>query len=324
MLSRELARIPVWLDCDPGHDDAFAIVLCGHNLKLKLLGISTVAGNQSVEKTTQNALTILNLAGLSYIDVVPGQATPLLRPSKVCPEIHGSSGLDCSIPLPTPKKKCLFKKAIIHMSEVIAEYPEPVTLIATGCLTNYALLLSIYPELKGRIKELVLLGGAMGIGNISPVAEFNILLDPEAAKIIFESGIRIVMIPLEVSHTVLVTQKILERISSLGSTLFSKIMIELLVFFSDTYKKVFKFEYPPLHDPLAVSYVIDPSIFDTELMRVDIEITSELSRYAGDPIVIPLIKLFFSFSLLYVTADRQCATFITCLLRERMSMLLGK
>jgi len=96
------------------------------------------------------------------------------------------------------------------------------------------------------------------------------------------------------------------------------------VFFSDTYKKVFKFEYPPLHDPLAVSYVIDPSIFDTELMRVDIEITSELSRYAGDPIVIPLIKLFFSFSLLYVTADRQCATFITCLLRERMSMLLGK
>lgn len=281
-------RRKVWLDCDPGHDDAFAIMLAGHNPNLELIGISTVHGNQSVKKTTSNALKTLSVSGLTKIKVVPGQSKPLVRPDKVCPEIHGESGLDCSdsFSLLMKKEESLHhdqlvsdKKAIIYMYETfsnIASQGEKVTLVATGTLTNVALLLTVFPEVKETIEQIVLLGGAMGIGNMSPSAEWNILVDPEAAKIVFEAGVKLVMIPLEVSHTALVTPEIVDRIRKMD-TQFSALCIDLLHFFAETYKRVFHFEYPPLHDPLAVAYVINPSIFETVLMRVDIETVSELT-----------------------------------------------
>eukprot|EP01114_Cavostelium_apophysatum_P000317 TRINITY_DN10298_c0_g1_i2.p1 TRINITY_DN10298_c0_g1~~TRINITY_DN10298_c0_g1_i2.p1 ORF type:complete len:237 (+),score=65.86 TRINITY_DN10298_c0_g1_i2:363-1073(+) len=162
------------------------------------------------------------------------------------------------------------------MYEVIAAQSEPVTLIVTGCHTNVALLFSLFPEVKEQIEEVVMLGGAIGIGNITPAAEFNILIDPEAAKIVFESGVPIVMVPLEVSHTALVTPQIKSRIAQMG-TPYSVLAVDLLSFFEESYRTVFNFEFPPLHDPLAVAYVIHPEIFTATLMRVDIETSSELS-----------------------------------------------
>lgn len=205
----------VWLDCDPGHDDAMAIILAGYAPELSLLGISTVGGNQTLEKTTYNALLIAHAAGLEHLDVVPGQPFPLMLPNLICPEIHGETGLD-GVTLPVPRKQPLAKKGVLHLAEMLAAAPEPVTLIFTGRLTNAALLLTLFPELKPRIAEFVLMGGAIGLGNTHPCAEFNIQTDPEAAKVVFDSGLRVVMVPLEVTHTALVTADVLRELEAIG------------------------------------------------------------------------------------------------------------
>ncbi|KAI8466212.1 MAG: putative tRNA synthetase [Monoraphidium minutum] len=285
-------RIPVWLDCDPGHDDAMAIILAAYDPRLQLLGISTVAGNQSVEKVTRNALDILEFAGVEGVGVVMGQGRPLLRPSPIlCPEIHGDSGLDGpegGPVLPHSDREPLAGKAAVVMAERIKgfleEHPRtgPVRLVCTGALTNAALMLALYPELRGSLEVVimvVIMGGALGIGNTGPVMEFNIQTDPEAAKVVFEAGVQLAMVPIEVTHTALATPDVLGRLltSRPGVSKFKALVEQLLTFFAGTYREVFKFEDPPLHDPCAVAYVIDPSIFQVEEMRVDIETASSLS-----------------------------------------------
>ncbi|GAM26742.1 hypothetical protein SAMD00019534_099170 [Acytostelium subglobosum LB1] len=229
----------VWLDCDPGHDDAFAIMMAGHSQSLTLLGISTVAGNQTLEKTTINALKVCKISGLESIDVVKGIGKPLLRQSRVCPEIHGETGLDSSIVLDVETKQPLQKNAIVHMADTIkstyATHNSKTTIIATACLTNVALLFSVFPEVIELVESVTLLGGAMTTGNMTPVAEFNILVDPEAAKMVFDSGVKVVMVPLEISHKALITKDILERIAAIGNTKFITLTIELLKFFANTY-----------------------------------------------------------------------------------------
>jgi len=199
----------------------------------------------------------------------------LVKKVQICPEIHGNTGLDCksSISFPHLQKKPIPKKAILYMFGVISSYHSNVTIIATGCLTNVALLLTIYPEIKSKIHQIVIMGGAIGMGNMTPDAEFNILQDPEAAKIVFEAGIDFIMIPLEVTHTALVTYDVESRIREMNSP-FSTLLVDLLHFFTQTYRDVFGFEYPPLHDPVAVAFVIDSSIFTTKKLRVDIDISS--------------------------------------------------
>lgn len=198
-------RTPVWLDCDPGHDDAFAIILAGHSPRLELLGISTVSGNLPVATTTANALRVCDAAGLSAIPVVEGAARPLVRPPVYCESIHGESGLDAlgaaHLPPPAAERKPVAAKAITFMYEVrgcrawrgypprpsrpTRTFARPqtihargsrggVVLIATGALTNVALLLRVYPEVAADLREIVLMGGALGRGNTGPVAEFNI------------------------------------------------------------------------------------------------------------------------------------------------------
>jgi len=219
--------------------------------------------------------------------VVMGQARPLLRSPRICPEIHGSSGLGtCSgqeVPDLPSVGRLLPKKGVLHMYDVISQQEDHgVVLVATGALTNVALLLLMFPEVKTKLTQIVLMGGAMGIGNTGPVAEFNIQCDPEAAKIVFECGITLVQIPLEVTHTCLVTDEIVAVLKDLDSP-FGHLMIDLLQFFATTYRDIFSFKHPPLHDPLTIAYVINPSIFRTKLLRVDIETTSELS--AGQTVV---------------------------------------
>ena len=275
-------RQPLWLDCDPGHDDALAIILAGHSPSIDLLGISTVSGNQSLAKTTSNAAKVCVAAGLTgRCTVSAGQAVPLLRKAKHDPEIHGESGLGGTELLPgdeeLPAGLITEEKGVLAMANALMASDRPVSLVATGALTNVALLLHLYPEAKPKIREICLMGGAMTTGNRGPVQEFNILCDPEAAAMVFESGCKVVMVPLEVTHTALVTPEVLRDIRGLGDGAFPVLVEQLLVFFRDTYKRVFGFAHPPLHDPCAVAWVIAPHLFDTELMRVDVECGSSLT-----------------------------------------------
>ncbi|KAI7845743.1 hypothetical protein COHA_000659 [Chlorella ohadii] len=289
----------------------------GHSPALALLGVSTVAGNQTVEKVTDNALRVLAAAGLPHVEVVAGAAKPLLRPAPLlCAEIHGETGLDGPLGgpvLPPAPHGPLPGKAAVVMFERIAaahqrlkaaagggggsgdcasgggtsgggsgtEQPR-VALVATAALTNVALLLALYPEVKDMI-EIVIMGGCLGVGNTGAVMEFNIQTDPEAARIVFEAGVPLTMVPLEVTHTALATTSVLQRVKTHSPTPFLALMVDLLMFFADTYRTVFKFEDPPLHDPCAVAYVIAPQLFKTELLRVDVETSSSLS--AGQTVV---------------------------------------
>eukprot|EP00897_Mesotaenium_endlicherianum_P010813 jgi/Mesen1/9760/ME000007S09820 len=272
----------VWLDCDPGHDDALAIMLAAHSPALTLLGISTVHGNQTVEKVTRNAVKVLHLCGRSDIDVVQGAGRALMRPVlKTCPEIHGSSGLDG--PLWSAPARAPDARAAVHViynaitrhyaaarlaetaaaqagaeaqkggGEEVREQPR-VALVCTAALTNIALLLSVHPDV---IPLLEGMGGGAGRRGAA------LKCDPEAAHIVMESGARVTMVPLEVTHTALVTPPVLARILAAPSppTPFRTIVGELLTFFAKRYKEVFGFEHPPLHDPCAVAFVIAPHIF---------------------------------------------------------------
>jgi inosine-uridine nucleoside N-ribohydrolase len=273
----------LWLDCDPGHDDAMAILLACFHPDLEVLGISTVAGNQSLEKTTRNAANILNALGRNEIPLFAGMARPILGTFPFCEEIHGKSGLDnlegnpvfpqVELPQTAFSQKLeavygLIKVAFMHRNQKI-------NFVATGSLTNLAMLLLLFPDFSSMI-EITLMGGALGIGNTHPVAEFNIENDPEAAKIVFESGVPLTMVPLEVTHTVLVRPEVEEKIGSHSP--FRKQILDLLSFFKESYQKVFYFQFPPLHDPVAVFYLIDPSCFESRLMRVDIETSFTLGR----------------------------------------------
>lgn len=306
-------RRPVWLDCDPGHDDACAIILAGYSPRLRLLGISTVAGNTCVENTTTNAAKVLIAAGLTDAEVTPerkkrkihvsqGQAVPLLRPmSPGDKEVHGDCGLagvESLLPTDADVASCsgliTKEKGVLAMAKEILDYAPAegsdedarVTVLATGVLTNVALLLQLFPEVKPKLREIVFMGGAIGIGNRGPVQEWNILCDPEAAQIVVDSGVKTVMVPLEVTHTALVTPQLFKRIEAAcggggprsGDAKFAKLIVGLLSFFKDTYAKVFGFANgPPLHDPCAAAWIIDQGLFESELMRVDVECGSSLT-----------------------------------------------
>ena len=273
---------PIWLDCDPGHDDVLAIVMACFHPSLHLLGISTVAGNQSVEKTTQNAANTLAAIGKFEIPIYKGQSKAMFSTLPFCEEIHGKSGLDNKNGEPVfpnvtvPGQK---EPGLLYMHEIISEFhktnAKKVQFVATGSLTNLAMLILLFPEISAMI-EITIMGGALGIGNTNPVAEFNIENDPEAARIVFESDIPLTMVPLEVTHSLLVTPEITNRI---GYESVLKMQIqELLSFFKETYQKVFFFESPPLHDPAAIYFIIAPQNFKGRKMRVDIETVSSLSR----------------------------------------------
>lgn len=184
--------LPVILDCDPGHDDAIALILALASPELKVLAVTTSAGNQTPDKTLNNALRILTLLGRDDIPVAAGAPKPLARELIIADNVHGESGLD-GPKLPDPAFAPQAMTGLELMAKCLRESPEPVTLVPTGPLTNIALLLAAHPELKGKIARIVLMGGTAGAGNWTPAAEFNIYVDPEAADMVFKSGIPITM-----------------------------------------------------------------------------------------------------------------------------------
>jgi len=270
-----MSPTPVILDVDPGHDDAVAIMLACGAPDLDLLAVTTVAGNVPLEKTTYNALRVLSLIGHTDVPVAAGASSPLHRPLHTAEDIHGESGLD-GPEIPDASFEPDERSAIELIADTLKETPEPVTLIPTGPLTNVATFLREHPELKDRIARISLMGGSIGLGNTTPAAEFNVYVDPEAAREVFESGLPIIMSGLDVTHQADAGSAEREALRSLGRV--GGVVAELLEFFAATYERTFGFKTSPLHDPVAVAAVMGPSLLRTRPMRVDVECESELTR----------------------------------------------
>ncbi|MCD6253284.1 MAG: nucleoside hydrolase [Thermotogae bacterium] len=262
------------LDCDPGHDDAIAILMAGLDEKLELLGITTVAGNSYLENTTMNALKVVEMAGLD-VDVYAGCARPLLRDQIVAPEIHGSTGLE-GAKLPTPKRQAEEKHAVDFIAEMVKAYPGEINLVATGPLTNIALFIIRYPDLVEKLKRIVMMAGGIAFGNVTPVAEFNVYADPEAANVVLRSSVEKVMAPLDVTHQAIMAAEEIERLRKTGSHILQT-LADLLDFFRSTYLDLFDIDGAVLHDPCAVMYLIDPTIFECEDLYVEVELDGNLT-----------------------------------------------
>ncbi|MFB7372632.1 nucleoside hydrolase [Streptomyces sp. NPDC056222] len=272
--------VPVILDCDPGHDDAFNILLAAAHPAVDLLAITTVAGNQTVEKTTLNARRVCAVAGIRGVPIAAGRSRPLHGAPLVAENIHGGSGLDGpGFGEGEPDVPQDPRDALTLTRDILLTQPAPVTLVPTGPLTNVATLLLAHPELTHRIERIVLMGGSTGRGNTTPAAEFNILCDPEAADIVFDSGLPITMFGLNATHQAQATPDVISRIAALGTPL-AKLCIELLTFFAATYREVYGFDAPPLHDPLTVAHLIDPSLISLVRAAVTIELTGTHTRGA--------------------------------------------
>lgn len=264
------------LDCDPGHDDAVAILLALGSPEIELLGVTTVGGNQSLEKVTYNARAVLEKAGATHIPVYAGCARPLVRPLSVAKAIHGETGLD-GVELPEPTRPLEQAHAVTYIVKTIMKSdPGTITLVPTGPLTNIALACRLEPEIVSRVKEVVLMGGGYHTGNRSAVAEFNVLTDPEAAHVVFNEPWQLTMVGLDLTHQALCTPEVQARINRIGSPL-AAFVSDSMNFFRESYQDNRSFENPPVHDPCAVAYVIDPSLIATRRCPLNVELRGELT-----------------------------------------------
>ena len=272
--------VPVILDCDPGHDDAFNILLAAAHPAVDLLAITTVAGNQTLEKTTLNARRVCAVAGIRGVPIAAGRDRPLHGPRRIAENIHGDSGLDGpGFGEGEPDVPQDPRDALTLIRDTLLAHPSPVTLVPTGPLTNVAAFLLAHPGLADRIERIVLMGGSAGRGNTTPAAEFNVLCDPEAADIVFRSGLPVTMFGLNVTHQVRATPEVVARIAALGTPL-SRLCVELLTYFSSTYREVYGFDAPPLHDPLTVAHLVDPSLVTLVRAAVRVELHGTYTRGA--------------------------------------------
>jgi purine nucleosidase len=261
----------ILLDCDPGHDDAIALLLALASPELEVLGVTTVAGNQTLEKTTANAIRVLEFAGRGEIPVAAGADRPLVREPVVASNVHGETGLD-GPDLPPPQASPVQQHAVDFLADRIRAENGAVTLVPIGPLTNVALLLALHPD--ARPERIVLMGGAIAEGNVTPAAEFNIWCDPEAAARVFASGIDMTMIGLDITHKALFSAAHVERLEGRVGRMVS----ELLRFYGEFHRKVYRFDGSPIHDAVAVAQVMRPDLIDIEHLNTEIDVESELCR----------------------------------------------
>lgn len=264
------------LDCDPGHDDAVAILLAHGSPAIELLAVTTVVGNQTLAKVTRNALSVGTIAGITGVPFAAGCDRPLVRTIENAPDIHGESGMD-GPKQPESAIELDPRHAVdLIIDTIMAHEPGTVTLVPTGGLTNIAMAARKEPRIVERVKEVVLMGGGYHVGNWSAVAEFNIIIDPEAAHIVFNEKWPVVMVGLDLTHQALATDEVVAQIEAVGTGP-ARFVRELMDFFKATYKDAQGFDFPPVHDPCAVAYVIDPSIVTTRKVPVDIELAGTLT-----------------------------------------------
>ncbi len=262
-------------DCDPGHDDAVALLLALASPEVELLGVTTVAGNQTVEKTTANAIRVLDCVQREDVAVAGGATRPLVRERHVAAHVHGETGLDGS-GLPSPSRAPAPVHAIDWIARTLASQPDPVTLVATGPLTNVALLLARYPEVEGQLEQIVLMGGAIGEGNITPAAEFNLWADPEAAHRVFTSTVKVTMVGLDVTHRALLTPERVEQLAASSGA--GRLVANMYAFYAEVYRRRYGWSGAPVHDALAMAHVIDGNLLETQHRGVVIDTGPEPSR----------------------------------------------
>ena len=258
---------PIILDCDPGHDDAIALLLAVASPELELVGVTTVSGNQTLDKTTANALRVLEFAGRSDIPVYAGADKPFVRKRDVAAHVHGESGLD-GPDLPPPSRAVEQQHAVDYLADEIRRRNGKVTLVPTGPLTNIGLLFSLHPD--ARPERIVLMGGSIGEGNRTPAAEFNIWADPEAAQRVFVEGLDTTMVGLDVTHRALIKDEHTERMRSAGRV--GSMVAELM----DFYGRFHKSRYPdldgsPMHDPVCVAHLIDPTLMEVHDAFIEVD-----------------------------------------------------
>lgn len=264
------------LDCDPGHDDAVAILLALGNPEIDLIGVTTVGGNQSLDKVTYNARAVLEKAHATHIPVHAGCDRPILRSQEVAASIHGESGLD-GVELPVPTRPLEDMHAVNYIIKTIMESdPQTITLVPTGPLTNIALACRLEPRIVERVKEVVLMGGGYHRGNWSAVAEFNIKVDPEAAHIVFNEPWPLTMVGLDLTHQALCTPAVQKRIEEIDTPL-AHFVSGLMDSFRKAYQDNQDFQDPPVHDPCTIAYLIDSAVVQTRRCPLDVEIHSELT-----------------------------------------------
>jgi inosine-uridine nucleoside N-ribohydrolase len=261
------------LDCDPGHDDAIAIMLALGSPEVELLGVTTVSGNQTVEKTTANAIRVLDHLGRADVPVAAGAQRPLVRERRT--HVHGETGLD-GPDLPPPSREPLPEHAIDWIANTLSGDPGRVTLVPTGPLTNVALFLARYPELEPKLARIVLMGGAIGPGNVTPAAEFNIWADPEAARRVFSSGLDVTMVGLDVTQKALMREQHVDRVA--GSGVAGKLVADLYGFYAQPHRSGDRWDGAPVHDAVAVAHVIDETLLELKDCGVEVDTGPELSR----------------------------------------------
>jgi inosine-uridine nucleoside N-ribohydrolase len=267
--------VPLLIDCDPGHDDAMALLLALASPEVELLGVSAVAGNQTLERTTANALRVLEFVHRGDIPVAAGAPRPLVRELHVAADVHGETGLD-GPDLPPPSGAPVPEHAVEFLARRLRQAPAPVTLVPIGPLTNVALLLAEHPEAAERIEQIVLMGGAIGLGNVTPAAEFNVWVDPEAAARVLHSGLDVTIVGLDVTHKALLGADRVERLRASGRT--GTMVAELHAFYSAFHLRVYGDPATPVHDAMAVAHVIRPGLVTTEHRNVEVDCASELCR----------------------------------------------
>ena len=267
--------VKIILDCDPGHDDAVAILMAAVHPAIELMAVTVVAGNQKLEKTARNALNVASSSGrCANVPVAAGMSRPMVREQVTAGDIHGVSGLDGPTFGP-PSISHDPRHAVDLIIELLMASDGDITLVPTGPLTNVAMALRKEPRIAEKIERIVLMGGTYQLGNVTPSAEFNIYADPEAAHVVFTCGRPIVMMGLDITRKVRATPDVIARVRSLGNPQ-SILFAEMMEFFAKTQKEIFGWDGPPLHDPTTIAWLIDPECVELKDMRVEIELRGEL------------------------------------------------
>ena len=273
-----MPRRPVMLDCDPGHDDAVAILLAVASSRIDLRAVTTTFGNCAVEDATRNALRVLALAGAPDVPVAQGAAGPLSAELELGNYVHGASGLD-GPELPDPDREPVDKPAVEMIREVLQESAEPVTVVATGPMTNVGRLLLDRPEAVRQIREVIFMGGSTERGNHTPAAEFNTYADPEALDVVLRSGVPVRMVGLNLTHQALATEDVVRRMNAMGHRV-GRVCAEWMGFFGSSYNRIWEFDSPPVHDPCTVAALIDPDVIEWREAFVAVELEGRWTRGA--------------------------------------------
>lgn len=260
---------PIVLDCDPGHDDAIALLLALAAREIEVRAVTTVGGNQTLEKTTRNARQILTVAGRTDVPVSAGMADPILRDLMTAGFVHGESGLDGPA-LPDPEGPLDERHAVEVIADAAREAEEPLTLVPTGPLTNVAMALSLYPDLVDELDQIVLMGGGYREGNVTPVAEFNIRVDPEAAAVVFHADVDVTMVGLDVTRAGRLPVDRFDEFRAMDTEV-ATLVADLLDFYVHFHTEKYGWDAVPIHDACAVAEVIEPGIVETESMYVAVE-----------------------------------------------------